>query len=155
MEQLKIKLYFDGACEPKNPGGHMGMGVVVFADGVEIHREGRYVAATPRNSNNTAEYLALAYGLRWLIQNGFNRECVEAVGDSQLVIRQMTGEYAVNGGRYTVAKEQADAFASDFPQLEFTWVPRDQNWRADEMSKQALAENGVVAKVWNKKEKAA
>ena len=52
---------FDGACEPTNPGGIMGLGWTI--DGTEYYRK---IEAHPDNTNNKAEYLALVALLRTL-----------------------------------------------------------------------------------------
>ncbi|MGA8027950.1 MAG: hypothetical protein WB992_12480, partial [Bryobacteraceae bacterium] len=56
-----IKASFDGACEPPNRGGHMGLGWVI--DG---QRHSEYIPASPDNSSNVAEYLALAKILEYV-----------------------------------------------------------------------------------------
>jgi len=54
MRNNKVTASFDGACEPFNPGGHMGLGWVIGGE-----PQSKYVSSSGGNSNNVAEYLAL------------------------------------------------------------------------------------------------
>ncbi|EQD35009.1 ribonuclease H, partial [mine drainage metagenome] len=65
---------------------------------------------------------------------------VEVLGDSQLVIRQMLGEYAVKAEHLQSYHDWLARLAHGFERVTWTWVPREQNGRADALSKQALAE---------------
>jgi ribonuclease HI len=60
-----ISASFDGACEPSNPGGHMGLGWVI--DGAPCRE---YIPAAYQNTNDVAEYLALSKVLEHAIQAG-------------------------------------------------------------------------------------
>ncbi len=59
MENTQIIASFDGACEPFNPGGHMGIGWVIDGKGYSD-----YIPAAHGNTNNVAEYLALTRTVR-------------------------------------------------------------------------------------------
>ena len=54
-----IKGYFDGACEPINPYGNMGIGAILLKDNETIFSHSEFVPASKSNSNNVAEYMAL------------------------------------------------------------------------------------------------
>ena len=54
MPNNTLRASFDGACEPHNPGWHMGLGWVVNSE-----PQSNYIAAAFGNSNNVAEHLAL------------------------------------------------------------------------------------------------
>jgi ribonuclease HI len=137
-------LHFDGACEPKNPGGSMGMGVLILAaEGREAYRASGMVAAYPGASNNVAEYLALEVGLDWLDRRGYRGSSVVVRGDSALVINQCLGKWRVRAGLYHVDALRIHDKVKRFAAIDFEWVPREQNAGADELSKAALIEAGI------------
>lgn len=136
-----IKASFDGACQPFNPDGHMGLGWVI---GRKAYHE--YVAARAGNSNNVAEYMAL---IRLL-------ETIAAVprpgdlrisGDSQLVILQILGEWSVGAKHIIQLHAKAAGLIEKLTAAGWTvslhWVDRSENTRADAASLAALVENGV------------
>jgi ribonuclease HI len=87
-------LYFDGLCEPQNPGGWVCYGWVL-QDGDRVVASGRGVARGPGpdSTNNVAEYAALIAGLEALARLDLGAQGVEVRGDSQLVIHQVSGEW--------------------------------------------------------------
>ena len=133
MKQFKGS--FDGACEPCNPGGDMGMGWVIN-DMVY----GDHVKASPENTNNIAEYLALTRLLEAAVKE--NCKTISITGDSQLVIRQMTGEYAVKSASlrpyYQRAVELVEKLRKRGRTVTFAWVPRTENLAADYGARKAL-----------------
>jgi ribonuclease HI len=92
-----------------------------------------------RATNNVAEYSGAICALEWLVRNGYTGEVVVR-GDSQLVVRQMTGEYRVRKEHLQAYHDWLKQLTLRFPKVEFHWVPRAQNQRADLLSKQALEE---------------
>jgi len=133
-----ITLYFDGSCEPVNPGGNMGYGTLIkFGDRV-LFQNSECVPAAATNSNNVAEYMSLVRGLEWLIANKYQNEPIIVRGDSQLVIRQMAGDWRAKGGRYFSAYKQAVALAAQFTDISFEWIPRAENADADNLSRSAV-----------------
>jgi ribonuclease HI len=89
-------------------------------------------------SNNLAEYAALIAVLRHLIDAGLQREHIVVVGDSQLVINQMFGNWKIKRGCYVELAREAKALLTQFPRIEGKWVPRDRNTVADELSRAAI-----------------
>ena len=128
-------LYFDGLCEPINPGGIACCGYVIKSDG-KLLEAGCNLAAR-RSTNNVAEYTALIRGLDGLVRLGIKGAVVR--GDSQLVIRQMTGEYAVRASRILPLYERAIDLAQRAGVTRFEWVPRTNNTEADALSRRAYA----------------
>lgn len=133
----KIELYFDGSCEPVNPGGTMGFGTLIKRDGVRIFENSEAVAAAPGNTNNIAEYRAMIIGLQWLIDNELNDAPVAVFGDSNLVIQQMAGNWRAKGGKYYPFYVKAKALREHFSDISFTWIPRAENVECDELSRSA------------------
>ncbi|HYE20215.1 MAG TPA: ribonuclease HI family protein [Tepidisphaeraceae bacterium] len=105
-----LTLEFDGGSRG-NPGP-AGIGVVVrAADGTPLVTLGRYIG---RATNNVAEYTALVTSMEEAKKLGATK--IRINGDSELVIRQMTGQYKVKHPDliplYRKAKELFDSFES-------------------------------------------
>ncbi len=135
-----VDVYFDGACEPARGGGIATYGFTVAGAG--LHHEDHGLAVPPfhaRATNNVAEYVAAICALEWLVRVGYDGEVV-LHGDSQLVVRQMNGEYAVRAEHLKPYHERLRQLLSRFPRAEVRWVPREENQRADELSKEAVAQ---------------
>lgn len=144
MEALEfmIEAYFDGLCEPKNPGGVATYGFVVFRDGKRAH-EGSGLAATPYSegaTNNVAEYTGVLKALEWLVEQGLEKEKILVRGDSDLIIKQLKGEYKVKSPLLAPLYKKARELAFRFPSLSFEWIPREQNREADKLTNLAYAE---------------
>ncbi len=133
-----VVVNFDGACEPARGGGIATYGFTVRGGGL-LH-EDHGLAVPPfheRATNNVAEYVAAICALEWLVKSGYEGEVV-LEGDSQLVIRQMNGEYEVRAEHLGPYHERLRQLASRFRRVEYRWVPREENARADELSKMAI-----------------
>jgi ribonuclease HI len=132
------KCYFDGACEPINPGGKMGMGIYV-TDGEKEHSNCSFVAASPGNTNNIAEYSAFMMILN-LFKN--KSDCkIEIFGDSMLVVKQMSGEWKMKSGAYMKYALIASVALTELKsknEVIITWIPREQNEKADFQSMKAI-----------------
>jgi len=131
-----IEAWFDGAVEPMNPGGHGGFGVVVKANGLIIHSEAVYLGRWPTLSNNCAEYAGCIAVLRYLIREEIKRAVV--YGDANLIVNQVNGRWKVKSGAYVPYFHEAFALKAQLPEVAITWIPREQNCEADELSKQAV-----------------
>ena len=135
-----IEAYFDGLCDP-NPGGVATYGFVVKRDGKKIH-EGHGLAVapkTPQATNNVAEYTGLIKALEWLAEQKVKGPIVVR-GDSDLVIKQIRGEYKVKSGLLAPLHRRAGELASRFDSLDFEWIQRERNTEADRLTNLAYAE---------------
>lgn len=140
---VKLRCYFDGACEPKNPGGTIGWGWHLCNGEEEIcmSAEGSgHLPAAPENTNNVAEYLAVKHLISFLIESGEALDADVVIhGDSQLVVKQMNGQYKIGAGAYVkVAEEVRERLAilkGMAAKVTFRWIPREENGKADELSK--------------------
>jgi ribonuclease HI len=123
------EVWFDGACLG-NPGP-MGAGVVVACGGK------RRTLAKPlgRGTNNVAEYEAAIAGLSLAIAMGATSATLH--GDSQLILRQLGGEYKVSAPALRPLHAQAKALMAELGKVRLQWVPRAENAEADELSKAA------------------
>jgi len=125
-------LYFDGCC--KNNPGPGGAGAVLYYKGEEIWGASKFVGI--RSTNNTTEYGGLILGLQEAIVREIHDLTVR--GDSQLVIKQMRGEYKVKSEKLLELYDKSKSLAEYFGNISFEHVYRDKNKRADELSNMAL-----------------
>lgn len=133
-------VHFDGACEPPRGGGIATYGFTVEGGGFAHDERGLAVRpGAPHATNNVAEYTGAIRALEWLRARGF-RGTVLLVGDSQLVLRQATGEYAVHAEHLRAYRERLLALVGEFSDVQFRWVPRAENARADALTKLAIQE---------------
>lgn len=152
MATERLRAYFDGACEPFNPGGNMGIGACIYEEGVEIYSYSHFVKKDRTNSNNVAEYLGLTVILNYLIAQQYSDRDIEIFGDSKLVINQMKGLWRIKQGRYV---DYAIDCTKSIQLLKHTknirfrwqWIPREENYYADELSKASMIKNKVVFKI--------
>jgi ribonuclease HI len=127
-DQAPVVLYFDGLCEP-NPGGWATFAWVALArDGSVVGQGGKISPPTRTNTNNWAEYSGLNEGLLWLQMQGVTG--IRVRGDSQLVVKQVTGEWACNAP--ALRELHAEAVRRlGLTQSTLEGVPREKNHRAD------------------------
>jgi ribonuclease HI len=130
-------VHFDGACQPPGGGGIATYGYTV--EGAFDHEDfGLAVRpGSPHSTNNVAEYVGAISALEWLTRQG-HRGPVEVYGDSQLVIRQVLGEYEVRAEHLLAYRDHLRQLAGGFERHRFVWVPREENARADALSKRAI-----------------
>ncbi len=140
-EGLRYVAYFDGLCEPVNPGGVATYGYVVFIQGLRVVSKGSGIAAVgmwgDRATNNVAEYAGVIAALRELLKLGAVKPVVK--GDSKLVIKQLRGEWKVRSeglkGLYAEALSLVRRLNATLE-----WVPREENSYADRLSREAYEE---------------
>jgi len=130
-----ITVYFDGLCYPRNPCGVAAYGYLVYRDGALIHRGFRVVGEGKGMTNNVAEYEGLMAAAQWLKDEGI-REKIVIKGDSQLVIKQMKGEWKINSA---TSKKYVPEIRRllEGKDVSISWVPREENEEADKLSRVA------------------
>lgn len=138
--------WFDGACEPYNPGGNMGLGAYALIAGVDgpirIFEHSDYIPADGWNSNNVAEYLALKALLEFLINNNLDDREIFIKGDSNMVISQMNNQWRIKAGRYVKTARECREMVFKFQKRpRFFWIPREENTAADDLSKKLMVKN--------------
>jgi ribonuclease HI len=101
--------------------------------GGELLAEGRYIGSA---TNNVAEYKGLLLGLELARSLGATE--VEVINDSELVARQIGGQYKVKNASLRPLFEEAMAALREFDGWSVRNVPRAQNARADELVNEAL-----------------
>jgi ribonuclease HI len=109
--------------------------------GVSIEDEtGREVAVASETigetTNNVAEYRALLEAVHLL--EGLGARRVEFLLDSELIVRQMNGEYRVRDPKMRDLYAKVQAGLGSFTQISFIHVPRRENTRADALANEAL-----------------
>jgi len=87
-------------------------------------------------TNNVAEYRALLLGIELAAELGATE--VELIGDSELIVRQVRGEYKVKQPHLRPLRDQVHEALSGFDQWSIRNVPRTENARADELLNEAL-----------------
>ncbi|MEA4977181.1 MAG: ribonuclease HI family protein [Methanomassiliicoccaceae archaeon] len=123
-----LRIFSDGGSRG-NPGPS-AYGLVVTRNGKTIYEESEYLGI---RTNNYAEYRGLIAGIRKAIE--LEAEEAEFVMDSQLVIKQMRGEYRVKAPELIELHRDATALSSMIPKVRFTDVRRYELLmpRADEL----------------------
>ena len=124
-------VYFDGAARG-NPGPAAAGWVVVSSDGIVDEGGERLGRAT----NNQAEYRALIAGLEAALDYGYSE--VHARGDSELIVRQVTGEYDTNDPQLREYRVRVRELLARCDEWTIEHVPRAVNDRADELANEAL-----------------
>ena len=131
-------MYFDGLCEPKNPGGIATYGILIQQGGEILHEESGLADAQPYSdeaSNNVAEYSAIIHALEWLKNNDRAESKIILRGDSKLIISQLTGVYKVKSLRIIELHHTAKRLLQKFKNLRIEWVNRELNQEADRLSR--------------------
>ncbi len=129
---MKLVVHVDGGARG-NPGP-AAVGVVVSTPAGEVLDEiGEVIGVA---TNNVAEYRGLLLGLERARALGATE--VEVVNDSQLVARQVMGDYKVKHAGLKPLHQQALAALRGFDRWSIRSVPRDRNARADALVNAAL-----------------
>ena len=114
-----LRIFSDGGSRG-NPGPS-AYAIVVTENGKIIHEQSEFLGV---HTNNYAEYRGLIAGLAFAANHGAKE--VEFVMDSQLVLRQMNGEYKVKSPDMLELYKDAKALASLIPSVKFSNVRRSE-----------------------------
>jgi ribonuclease H / adenosylcobalamin/alpha-ribazole phosphatase len=129
---VKARLFTDGGARG-NPGPAAYGFVIEAADGTVLAAEGEAIGVA---TNNVAEYSALIAGLERAVELAVTD--LEVVSDSELLIKQMTGEYRVKNETLQDLHTDARRVARKLPRVSYTAVRREQNQLADKLVNDAL-----------------
>ena len=127
----KLALYTDGACSG-NPGP-AGIGVVVQQEGAVIKEISRFIGAA---TNNIAEYTAVICALQEALV--LKADEVSLFSDSELVCRQVLGQYKVSHAQMRVLYDQVQHLRAGFRRFQIQHIPREENRQADQLARQAI-----------------
>ncbi len=135
--------YFDGSCEPINPGGTAKCGWVILDEDGSVYKYGHRMIGTGIGmTNNVAEYdglLDLLWAIRDARKEGGENDVEAIYGDSLMVVNMVTGQWGKKNPhkkaehlkeRCLLAREMIGEL-----EIEVRWIPREQNTIADYYSK--------------------
>jgi ribonuclease HI len=129
---VKVVVHVDGGARG-NPGPAAVAAVASTPEGEELAERNAYIGEA---TNNVAEYRALLLGLELARELGASE--VEVVNDSELVARQIGGEYKVKHAGLKPLFIEAMGKLRGFDKWAVRPVRREQNSRADELVNEAL-----------------
>lgn len=132
--EKRTRLYTDGAARG-NPGPAGAGAVIVNADGHIVAKLGKFLGET---TNNVAEYTGLILGLKRARAMGIRE--LEVLADSELVVKQLAGDYAVKADHLKALHDEAKALLQGFSWVQVRHIPREENTQADAMSNRAIDE---------------
>ena len=145
----KIIIYTDGGSRG-NPG-KAAIGVVFYNEmGQEIKKFGEYLG--DNLTNNEAEYSAVIFALK-KFKSLFGKAIaeiseVEIKSDSELLVKQMNGEYKILDEKIQKFFIEIWNLKMDFKGVKFKAIPREKNKEADRMVNEALDNNMATQKLF-------
>ena len=136
-----IDVFFDGLCQPVNPGGIACYAFLIKRNGKIEHSEYGLVAEpfSKDSTNNVAEYTALIKALERLSLDRVN-DSIRIASDSKLVVSQLNGHFKVKSRRIIPLYKRALSLKNSFSDIEIRWVPREENREADALTNRAYKE---------------
>ena len=129
---MKAKLSTDGGARG-NPGPAAFAYVLEAEDGTMLESHGEAIGHA---TNNVAEYRAVIAGLEAAKRHGVRE--LEVVSDSELLVKQMRGEYKVKNDALRQLSTRAARLAREVGSVHYTAVRREHNELADRLVNEAL-----------------
>ena len=129
---MKARLFTDGGSRG-NPGPAAYAFVLEAEDGTVLDARGEAIGVA---TNNVAEYAALVAGLARASELHVSE--LEVVSDSELLVKQMRGEYRVKNEALRALNVEAERLAGGIPRVAYTAVRREHNELADRLVNEAL-----------------
>jgi ribonuclease HI len=129
---VKATLYTDGGARG-NPGPAAFAYVLEADDGTVLDSRGEAIGVA---TNNVAEYRALVAGLERAAEVGVTQ--LEVVSDSELLVKQMRGEYRVKNRALQDLSLEASRLARRVGRVAYRAVRREENELADRLVNEAL-----------------
>jgi ribonuclease HI len=129
---VKARLFTDGGARG-NPGPAAFAYVLEAEDGTVLASRGEAIGVA---TNNVAEYRALLAGLEQAADSGVDE--LEVVSDSELMVKQMRGEYRVRNEALRGLSVEAGRLARRVGKVTYTAVRREHNVLADRLVNEAL-----------------
>ena len=129
---MKAKLFTDGGSRG-NPGPAAYAFVLEAEDGTVLDARGEAIGVA---TNNVAEYSALVAGLERAVDVGVDD--LEVVSDSELLVKQMRGEYRVKNRALQDLFLDASRLSRKIHRVTYTAVRREHNELADSLVNEAL-----------------
>ena len=135
---MEATLFADGGSRG-NPGPAASAAVLIDAAGETIEEVDAYLGIA---TNNVAEWTALLLGLQAAQRRGIRRLTVRL--DSELVVKQLRGEYRVKHPDLQPLHRRASALLRGFDEIDLRHVPRKQNAVADRLVNRVLDEEAAA-----------
>ena len=129
---MRVQLFTDGGARG-NPGPAAAAFVLQGDDGTVLDARGDAIGV---QTNNVAEYTALLNGLRRAAELGVTE--VEVVSDSELMVKQMRGEYRIKNAALRELSVEAARLARAVGTVTYRAVRREHNEHADRLVNEAL-----------------
>jgi ribonuclease HI len=129
---VKARLSTDGGSRG-NPGPAAYGYVLESEDGHVLDARGEAIGTA---TNNVAEYRGLIAGLESALERGVDE--LEVVSDSELLVKQMQGEYKVKNETLRTLQREAAELAAGLKRVTYTAVRRAHNELADSLVNEAL-----------------
>ena len=130
----KIVIYTDGGA--RNNPGPAGAGVVIFEGEHKVAEIKKFLG---NQTNNFAEYEAVAVALTEAKKRGFAKRLVEVRLDSQLVAEQLSNNYQVKEPTlWPQYMKVHNLLVAHFPSTIFKYIPREKNKEADRLVNEAI-----------------
>ena len=129
---MKAKLSTDGGARG-NPGPAAYGYVLEADDGTVLDARGETIGVA---TNNVAEYRALIAGLEKAVELGIDE--LEVVSDSELLVKQMQGEYRVKNEALRELNDEANSLERKLGRVRYKAVRREHNELADKLVNDAL-----------------
>jgi ribonuclease HI len=129
---VKAKLSTDGGARG-NPGPAAYGYVLEAEDGTVLDARGETIGVA---TNNVAEYRALIAGLEKAVELGIDD--LEVVSDSELLVKQMQGEYRVKNEALRELNDEANFLERKLGRVRYKAVRREHNELADKLVNEAL-----------------
>ncbi|MCF7803048.1 MAG: ribonuclease HI family protein [Candidatus Marinimicrobia bacterium] len=130
-EVRSFSLFVDGASQPQRK--QAAIGGVLYLNDSEIENFSENIGEA---TNNEAEYRAMLFGIEMLEK--YEPDKVFIYADSELVVKQLNGEYQVKNDRMKKLYGKVMNALQIFPHYSIEHVPRERNKRADQLSKQGI-----------------
>lgn len=128
-----LQIYTDGGARG-NPGT-AGCGVIICdSQGDELLEKHQAIGIA---TNNQAEYKAVLLAYKVLRQH-FQAQAITFYSDSELLVKQLRGEYKVKNPDLKLLYEQIKQYESQYTNVRYNHVPRAKNKRADELANMAM-----------------
>lgn len=132
----KFIINTDGASRG-NPGPAAGSFIICDQNGMKLDSGGIYVGFT---TNNEAEYLAVNFALKKLLEIGKKDLPCEVLikADSLLIVNQLSGRFKIKNSRLKILAEGIRLMEKKIGKVIYNYIPRTENKQADRIANQIL-----------------
>ncbi|SEO53567.1 ribonuclease HI [Amphibacillus marinus] len=141
-----VELYFDGGFNHETK--ESGLGIVIYYQQNDCHYRVRKNACLEQlQSNNEAEYAALAFGINELGHYQISHQSIKILGDSKVVINQLAGEWPCHDPKLNYWADQIEASLAQLNlKGQYKELNRKENNEADRLAGQALKGEAIESR---------